>query len=350
MTGFFWFLLGLTGLTLTLHVVARLLYVSVGARMFGQVPWLPSQWREPLCEGETVHLAAADGTRLEGTYLPTTAPQRHGTVACCHELNGDRWNTIPFVAGLRRRGFDVFCFDFRNHGNSDRTPGYEPTPWVTTYETADVRAVIDYLASRPDARGQGIGLFGLSKGGTAALAAAADDPRVRAVVVDGVCPTERLQVHWTRELLADHGPVVARLLGLTDLLVRPLGAWARLVVGWRRNCRFVNVEQAARQASAPVLMIHGGADSHVPVELARELKQVMPPQTSLWIVPWAKHAGAVEIAGEEYHERIARFFLEHLASKTERYAAAEPVPVRRVELPAERRAVAVNPLEKVAAF
>jgi pimeloyl-ACP methyl ester carboxylesterase len=132
------------------------------------------------------------------------------------------------------------------------------------------------------------------------------------------------------------------------LLVGPLGAWARLVVGWRRHCRFVNVEQAARQATSPVLMIHGDADSHVPVELARELKQAMPPRTTLWIVPWAKHAGAVEIAGEEYHERIGRFFLEHLASKTARSEATDPAAVRRVEAPAERRSA--KPREEVHAF
>jgi pimeloyl-ACP methyl ester carboxylesterase len=342
--GFFGFLLGLTALTLTLHVVARLLYLSAGARMFGQVSWLPCQWCAPLTEGETVRLAADDGTRLEGTYFRSTASQRQGTIACCHELNGDRWNMLPYVAGLRRRGFDVFLFDFRNHGASGRTPGYEPAPWVTTYETADVRAVIDYLAGRPDARGQGvggngIGLFGLSKGGTAALAAAADDPRVRAVAVEGVCPTERLQVHWTREMLADHGPLLARLLGLTGLLVGPLGAWTRLVVGWRRHCQFVNVEQAARQVSAPVLMIHGGGDSHVPVELVCELKQAMPPQTTLWIV---------EIAGEEYHEQLARFFLNHLPSKTAPSEAAEPATVRRAETPAERRSA--KPLAEVPAF
>lgn len=348
MAGCLGLLLGLAGLTLTLHVVARLLYVSAGARMFGQVPWLPSQWCSPLAEGETVRLVAADGTRLEGTYFRSTAPQRQGTIACCHELNGDRWNMLPFVDGLRRRGFDVFSFDFRNHGSSGRTPDYEPTPWVTSYETADVRAVIDYLASRPDACGQGIGLFGLSKGGTAALAAAADDPRVRAVVVEGVCPTQRLQAHWTREMLADHGPVLARLLGLTSLLVGPLSAWTRLVVGWRRHCRFVDVEQAARQATSPVLLIHGGGDSNVPVELVCQLKQVMPPRTTLWIVPWAKHTGAVEIAGEEYHEQIARFFLDHLAPKTAPSKATEPAAGRRTETPAERRPA--KPLEEVPAF
>jgi pimeloyl-ACP methyl ester carboxylesterase len=316
--------------------------------MFGQVSWLPSQWCAPLAEGETVRLTAADGTRLEGTYFPSTAPERQGTIACCHELNGDRWNMLPFVEGLRRRGFDVFSFDFRNHGSSDRTPDYEPTPWVTTYETADVRAVIDYLASRPDAAGQGIGLFGLSKGGTAALVAAAGDPRVRAVVVEGVCPTQSLQARWTRELLADRGPLLARLLGLTGLLVGPLGAWTRLVVGWRRHCRFVNVERAARRSTAPVLLIHGGGDSNVPVELVCQLKQVMPPKTRLWIVPWAKHTGAIEVAGEEYHEQIARFFLDHLAPKTVSSQPAEPVAVRRAGAPAELRAA--KPLEKVAAF
>ncbi len=110
----------------------------------------------------------------------------------------------------------------------------------------------------------------------------------------------------------------------------------------------MNVEQAARQATSPVLLIHGDGDSHVPVELVRELKQAMPPQTTLWIVPWAKHTGAVEIAGEEYHERIARFFLEHLAPKIARSEAADPAALARVEAPAERRSA--KPLEKVPAF
>ena len=347
MTGLFWLLLGLTGLTLALHAIARLLYVPVGARMFGQIPWLPSQWREPLAEGEPVRLTAAGGTRLEGTYLPTTAVQRHGVIACCHEFNGDRWNSLPYAESLRGRGFDLLLFDFRNHGGSDRTPGYEPTPWVTSYETADVRAVVDYLVSRPDALPQGVGLFGLSKGGTAALAAAADDPRVQAVVVEGVCPTERMQAYCCQTFLADHCRFAECLLRLPELLLRPLGAWVRLVVGWRRHCRFVNVEQAARRVAQPVLLIHGDADPHVPVEVVRSLQEAMGPRTSLWVVPRAKHTGASTAAGDEYHERIAWFFTEHLAPKVS-LKAAETAAVRRVDAAVDPRPA--KPLEHIAAF
>ena len=146
-----WFLIGLTVFILAAYVVIWVLYVPIAARVFGESPWLPAKRHEPLDEGQTVELHTQDGCRLEGTYLPTAAAERQGVIAFFHEFNGERWSAIPYTADLRRRGFDVFTFDFRCHGSSDCIAGYKPMPWVTNYDVADARAVIDYLCSRSDA-------------------------------------------------------------------------------------------------------------------------------------------------------------------------------------------------------
>jgi len=326
-TGFFWFLFGLIGLTLGLHLAARLCYMPTAAKVFGQTPWLPSGWREPLQEGETVELTTADGARLCGTYLATTARERLGVVACCHEFNGDRWNMLPYADDLRRRGFDIFLFDFRNHGASDRTAGYEPTPWVTTYEVADIHAVLDYLTQRADAPQQGIGLFGVGRGSMAALCAAGD-PRVKALIVDGVYPTERIQIHALRMILARSMPWSGWLFRLPEIALEPLARWVRLIVGWRRHCRFVSVQQAARRVHLPVLMIHGQCDPHVAVDLVFDLRDAMPTPAKLWIVAGAKYNGSLRVAPEEYHQRVFAFFQEHLASTMACDPAHPPVPAR----------------------
>lgn len=338
MTGFFWFLLGLIGLTLGLHLAARLFYVPGAAKIFGHTPWLPSDWREPLEEGEAVEVPTADGTRLRGTYLKTTAAQRRGVVVCCHEFNGDRWNMLPYADGLRRRGFDLFLFDFRNHGASDRTAGYEPTPWVTTYEVADIRAVIDYLVMREDAPSQGVGLFGVGRGSMVALCAA-EDARVKALVVDGAYPTERIQIHSLRMILARSMPWSGWLFRVPEIALEPLARWVRLIVGWRRHCRFVSVQQAARRVRLPVLMIHGQCDPHVAVDLVFDLRDAMPVPARLWIVAGAKHTGSIRVAPEEYHQRVYQFFEEHLATDRLCDPAHTPVPARHADAvsPAQQR-------------
>ena len=52
----------------------------------------------------------------------------------CHEFLSDRWSYRPYIDRLRDLGFDVFTFDFRNHGESQSEPGYEPMHWASDRE------------------------------------------------------------------------------------------------------------------------------------------------------------------------------------------------------------------------
>ena len=98
-------------------------------------------------------------------------------VLFCHEYRADRWLCEQYVGYLRDRGFDIFTFDFCNHGQSEEISGYHPMHWTTQHEVDDVTAALHYLKSRPDIEGVGIGLFGVSRGGGAGIIAAANDPQ-----------------------------------------------------------------------------------------------------------------------------------------------------------------------------
>ena len=91
-------------------------------------------------------------------------------IVYCHEFLSDRWSFQPYLDHLRDLGYDLFTFDFRNHGESPAEPDYAPMHWTTDHEVRDLRAALAYLRTRPDHDPAGFGLFGVSRGGTTALA------------------------------------------------------------------------------------------------------------------------------------------------------------------------------------
>jgi pimeloyl-ACP methyl ester carboxylesterase len=318
-SGLVWVLLGLAALTFFLHLLAWLVRLPLASRLLGDLPWLPAHCGGPITGGENVSFFASDGVRLQGTYLPTTAPRRRGVIVFCHELNGDRWSALSAGRELQRRGFDLFTFDFRNHGISQRMPGYEPAPWVTRHELFDVCAAIDYLTARPDADPRGVGLVGFGRGANAAVCAAARQRRVRAVVADGLLPLERVQVIQFRRLLGPASRLVPRAA------IEWITAAVRTVACWRTNAPMLSVDRAVRRLRCPALLVCGGQDAHVPLEAIRQLRLHTAAPTSLWLVPEAGHARAMLARPRSYARRLARFFIRHLATAID---AAHPRPRR----------------------
>ena len=127
---------------------------------------------------------------LAGTYLKARTTRRAGVLVFCHEYLSNRWSVLPYLDALRDHGFDLLTFDFRNHGESDKDPRYNPLQWVTQHEIHDLQAAIAYLRTRPDADPAGFGLFGVSRGGGTAICAAARDRGAWGVITDGAFPTQ----------------------------------------------------------------------------------------------------------------------------------------------------------------
>ena len=298
--------LGLLAMFL-LYVAIR--YSPIVGRIFEEQPlFLPLRVSPREGDGETVQFHTKKGLKLEGTYLKARTSSRVGVLVYCHEFLSDRWSYAPYIDHLRDQGFDIFTFDFRNHGKSERDAVYKPLQWVTNHEKADLKAALTYLRSRPDRDEAGYGLFGVSRGGGSALVAAADDPLVWGVMTDGAFPTRGTMLAYTLRWAEIYvgSPVVWKRM---PLWMFAYVAWSgRIRSQGKLNCRFSNVERAAARLSPrPWLMIHGGKDAYIGPEIARRLFAEASEPKELWIVPGAKHNRCRQTQPEQYMERVGAF-------------------------------------------
>jgi len=290
-------------------------YFPIVYRLIGETPILAAEPTQKTAGGEDCSFRTSDGLTLRGTYLKTELAERRGVVVFCHELNGDRWNAVPYVVDLLAQGYDIFTFDFRNHGESDAVPGLVLRPWLSPADVVDLRGAVDYAASRPDADPRGLGLFGISRGAGAAFCVAADDPRIRCVFTDGVYSAQSTHLHYFIRYIGIYIPYRWITDNVPHWIYRGF-LWAgRGWWGLMNGFRFVDVDSQAARIRAPVMMVHGERDSMIPVGAAQALRKCVRSPAKLWIVPKAKHNGAIFTVPEEYRRRVARFFRLHLAER-----------------------------------
>jgi pimeloyl-ACP methyl ester carboxylesterase len=330
-----WFtpLLVLTLLPLVIMLVAVIYltvkYTPVIGRIFQAQPFFMPVKVQPSEHGESVEFMTEDGLRLCGTYLRSRTSEQAGVLVYCHEYLSDRWSFHPYLDQFRDLGFDLFTFDFRNHGESDLDPEYAAMQWTTDHETRDLRAALAYLRSRHDHDPAGFGLFGVSRGGTTALIVAASEPDVWGVITDGAFPTQGTVVsyilRWAQIFVPS--PVLRGLipLWLFNFLAWTGQRWTERVLG----CRFPNVEASViRLAPRPWLMIHGMRDTYIGPDIARSLFAYAKSPKEQWLVPDAKHNRCRETDPENYAARLLTFF-EQFAPRRPFAAAAEVVSRHR---------------------
>ena len=138
----------------------------------------PTRWG--LGAAEELAIAARDGIKLHSWLF--RSPTAEASVIVLHGHGGNKHTLLPLAHFLFPR-YNVLLLDHRGHGESDgarTTIGYE--------ERLDVHGAVDRLLER----GLGpVGIYGMSMGGATAILAAAEDPRIAAVVADS--PFARLR-------------------------------------------------------------------------------------------------------------------------------------------------------------
>lgn len=246
---------------------------------------------------EPVSFVADDGVRLEGWWLPAPAgtPCPAPAVVLCHGINNSRSQVVPMAAFLHRYGFASLVFDWRAHGTS----GGERLSFGLR-ERGDLAAALSHVISRPEVDRERVGVLGFSLGAALAILGLADDPRVRALVVDSpfACLRRLMRENFrafTRLpsipflLLAQ--PFLGRVLGFDPDRLRPL--------------------DALRRCSSRVLLIHGADDEFIPVGHSLALAAV-PAHSELWVVKGSRHGEAFFKYPEAYAQRVSAFFRSYL--------------------------------------
>ena len=323
------------GWQVIIYVILGLLACDFLVRLFFAIIILPTFERKPPFgvepvsphpDAEHIKFPTDRGLTLQGSlYRHEDQPSR-GLIIFCPELGGTHWSVMSYCEGLWNAGFDLLAFDFRNQGQSESMPDYEPIHWLTDFEVQDVHSAIAYVKSREDLRELPLGLMGISRGGSAALAAAAGCPDVKCVACEGSFATNDLFFHFALRWASIYVP--GWLLKMVPIWhLRGTLALIRHLSQWHRKCHYTLLERCASQLrNKPILMIAGERDSYVAPAIPEQFcRRVSPNAECLWVVPNAKHNGARKVEPEEYDRRLVKFFSQ-LTLETPRRQISQSQP------------------------
>lgn len=235
-----------------------------------------------------------DGLTLRGWYHPTEA-RRH-LVVLVHGM----WESWHAMAGLghdlHRLGYDVLLFDLRGHGQSDPSRLF-----MGRRERGDLRAVLAW-ATRQGFTPDRIGWIGQSMGASTLLMEAAHNPNIRIAVIDspyGDLP-ELLDAQLARH---SHLPQWFNPGILTA------AHWAFGV----RTDDLVPIRAARLWGHRPLLLIHGEADSTVPLRQARRIARAAGPSCRAIWLPGVEHVKGYRDDPARYVALINAFLAAHLS-------------------------------------
>lgn len=256
-------------------------------------------WRLATTRGgrlEDVEIRGRDGVRLRG-WLFTPIGAHAGSAIVLHGQGSNRAGMLPYVDLLLSAGLTVLAPDARAHGDSGGA--------IASYgvvEAADVRAWADLLRTRTG----GPCVYGLAESmGAGTLLQALDaNGTFCAVAVESPFASFR-EVAYDRIGSVFHaGPWLARTV------LRPVVESGTIYVRTRYGIDLdrANPVGVVARTSVPVLLIHGTADTSIPLRHSLMLAAARPAGTEVWQVAGAGHCGAMGAAPREFGRRVlARF-------------------------------------------
>jgi dipeptidyl aminopeptidase/acylaminoacyl peptidase len=212
---------------------------------------------------------------IESWVVEPRAAEPKGTIVLLHGARMDKRSLAPVAAALVDAGYRAALVDLRGHGESSgRYLSYG------SVESHDVSAVLDSLSERASLGC--VGVYGFSYGGAVAVRLGAVDPRVKVTVA--VSPFATL-----REVVGDY-----RRKYLPQPLNAIPDAWFQSAVDEAARIASFDPDassplQAAARSHAKLLLIHGTADTQVPLRHSQMLLRAGDEDTRLIAVPRAGH-------------------------------------------------------------
>ncbi len=231
----------------------------------------------------------ADGLVLRGWYCPT--PERKHLLVMVHGLWANRDEMAGQARDLHALGYDVLLFDLRGHGLSDPA-----RVTMGRLERRDLRAVLAWSKAEGFEPDQ-VGWLGNSMGASTLLMEAATNPSITAAVIDS--PYGNLPELLNTQLSAHSG--LPRIFNPGILLA------ARHVFGVRTD-DLVPINAATGWGERPMLLIHGEADTIVPVKQAHRIATAAGKNCRTVTLPGVEHVAAYRAYGHRYVAAVDRFF------------------------------------------
>ncbi|MFQ5582818.1 MAG: alpha/beta hydrolase [Calditrichia bacterium] len=234
---------------------------------------------------------------LYGWWIPAsegladTAP----VIILAHGWGRNVEDLLPYIQKLHPMGYYLLAIDLRNHGSSDP----DKYPNMLKF-SEDIRAAVDFVHKKQATATPGIGVFGISAGGAAAIHAASFDKRIQSVVTVGAFahPIDIMKMEFRKRHIP-YFPVVWLMFKYLEL---------RIGLNFNRIAPVNNIGRVG----ASIFLIHGSRDEVVPPQQAHLLmKAANKDRATLWLVPDTGHSNCN--THPEFWEKVESFLNKTLA-------------------------------------
>lgn len=257
-------------------------------------------------QAHKVSIPVGHGDSLDAWVLGSGA---RGVIVALHGYGRRHDRMWRYASFLVPAGFTIVAPDFR----SSRSRRREPTT-LGHYELQDARAVLAWVHASPALRDRPLALLGESLGASVAIAAAAGDPAVRAVVADGAFASGRRALESSMERWAHlPGPPAAAV-----------ARWgAELATGYDPEALDV-VAAARRLRGRPLMLVSAWKDDRISPDQARDLARAAGARAVLWEIPDAGHNQGWQLHRREYERRVGSFLARSLVAADARVGRRVP--------------------------
>ncbi|MFW5936739.1 MAG: alpha/beta hydrolase [Desulfosalsimonas sp.] len=239
-----------------------------------------------------VAFKSASGLRIRGWFI-------RGNTDSCVVLGpgkgANRWDVLSYAPFLYKAGYSVLLFDPRSTGLSQGEKyafGY--------FESRDMIRAAAYLEAAH--RVEHVGILGFSAGGTAAILAALEEPRIKAVVADSAFAS-------LDRAAAGSMSGIRKMFFKSVLPVFRIEAERMLEVDVFEE---LDLTGKIRDLEKPVFFIHGTRDQVIGPGNSELLHSLAPGPKDFWRVPGAGHVQAFSHHPQAFKDRVLAFFARNL--------------------------------------
>lgn len=244
---------------------------------------------------EEVYVRSEDGLKLHATWFPQGDQKK--TVICFHGYTSRGMSDYIGLSGYYlKHGYSMLLVDERAHGDSegtyigfgclDRFDGMKWIDWAVRTCGADAEIL----------------LHGTSMGGATVLMMSGLKlpPQVKGIISD--CAFTSAKEVFTHVLHSMYHIPAFPMIQIADLVNRKRAGYGL------DEC---NSAREVKKAAVPILMIHGSADTFVPVSMCEKIyKNCASPKRKL-IVEGAAHAESYYKDTEAYETALDEFIWDY---------------------------------------
>ena len=249
--------------TVSPRSLSRHIYRDLVQERIGELDALPCQ---------LIYTRSDDGLRLSARYYE--GDEDKPLFLCFHGYRGSALRDLSgFGLHLIQQNYPVILIDERAHW---RSQGHTITFGIK--ERYDVMSWINF-ANRRFGTDKPIYLYGISMGGASVLMASGLElpENIRGIIAD--CP-----FNSPKDIIKH----VCRRIRLKPDLCWPF-IWLSALIWGRFRINATSAAREVQNAKKPILIIHGEADTFVPMRMSQEVAQANPAMTEMHTVPEAGH-------------------------------------------------------------